>query len=106
MSGVRESGNPNWCGGWGSASRPCSNFWTIWCRTAWSSGRLTPEYRRGKLIVFTAAGRKLLADFNRVKRAIEARYREVLGPKRFAEFMAMLDSSTGGHEVPWRFRLP
>lgn len=47
--------------------------------------------RRGKLIVFTSAGRKLLADSNRVKRAIEARYREVLGPKRFAEFMAMLD---------------
>jgi DNA-binding MarR family transcriptional regulator len=50
-----------------------------------------PEDRRGKLIVFTAAGRKLLADSNRVKRAIEARYREVLGPERFAEFMTMLD---------------
>jgi len=49
------------------------------------------EDRRGKLIVFTAAGRKLLADSNRVKRGIEARYRDVLGPKRFAEFMEMLD---------------
>jgi hypothetical protein len=45
------------------------------------------EDGRSKLIVFAAAGRKLLADSNRVKRAIEARYREVLGPKRSAEFV-------------------
>jgi DNA-binding MarR family transcriptional regulator len=49
------------------------------------------EDRRGNLIVFTAAGRKLLADANRVKRAIEARYRAVLGPDRFSEFMSMLE---------------
>jgi DNA-binding MarR family transcriptional regulator len=52
--------------------------------------RPDPGDRRGKLIVFTAAGRKLLADANRVKRGIEARYREYLGPKRFAELTATL----------------
>ena len=53
------------------------------------------EDGRGRLIVFTAAGRRLLADANTVKEAIEARYRDVLGPKRFAEFVAMLEELNG-----------
>ena len=48
--------------------------------------------RRGKLIVFTAAGRKMLADSNRVKQDIEARYRAELGEARFAEFVDMLQA--------------
>ena len=46
--------------------------------------------KRGKLIVFTAGGRKMLADSNRVKQDIEERYREVLGDRRFADFLTML----------------
>ena len=53
------------------------------------------EDGRGRLIVFTAAGRRLLADANTVKEAIEARYRDVLGPKRFAELVAMLEELNG-----------
>jgi DNA-binding MarR family transcriptional regulator len=47
--------------------------------------------RRSKLIVFTGRGRKMLADSNRVKQEIEARYRAVLGEARFADLLAMLD---------------
>lgn len=49
-----------------------------------------PGDRRGKLIVFTAAGRKLLADANVVKQGIEDRYRAVLGDERFRQLMEML----------------
>ena len=46
---------------------------------------------RSKRIVFTTAGRRFLGDANKVKRAIEASYRQVLGTERFAAFVAMLE---------------
>ncbi len=46
---------------------------------------------RSKRIVFTAAGRRFLGDSNKVKRAIEANYREVLGAERFAALVGMLE---------------
>lgn len=49
-----------------------------------------PEDRRGKLIVFTKAGRKLLADANLVKLEIERDYRAVLGDARFEALMRTL----------------
>ncbi|MCB1489612.1 MAG: winged helix-turn-helix transcriptional regulator [Bauldia sp.] len=49
-----------------------------------------PEDSRARRIVFTAAGRRMLADSNRVKKRIEADYRSVLGAERFRDFMAML----------------
>ncbi|MCB1503062.1 MAG: MarR family transcriptional regulator [Bauldia sp.] len=48
------------------------------------------EDKRGRLIVFTATGRRMLADSNRVKQDIEEGYRKALGERRFADFMAML----------------
>ena len=49
-----------------------------------------PGDRRGKLIVFTGAGRKLLADANVVKQGIEESYRAALGNGRFRQLMQML----------------
>lgn len=49
-----------------------------------------PDDRRGKRIVFTAAGRKLLAEANVVKRRIEDDYRAVLGDRRFDALMDVL----------------
>lgn len=54
-----------------------------------------PGDSRGRLIVFTAAGRRLLADSNRMKQEIEADYRAVLGEKRFRDFMDMLAELNG-----------
>ena len=52
--------------------------------------KLDPTDRRGNLIVFTGAGRKLLADANIVKRRIEESYRATLGDERFRQLMQML----------------
>src|SRR6185437_13997376 len=47
-----------------------------------------PADARGKLVVLTARGAEAIHAGNRVKRAIEARYRQKLGAERFA---ALLD---------------
>ncbi len=52
--------------------------------------RPDPRDSRARLIVFTVAGRRMLADSNLVKERIEAEYRSVLGEKRFRAFMEML----------------
>jgi DNA-binding MarR family transcriptional regulator len=49
-----------------------------------------PEDRRGKLIAFTGAGRKFLADANIAKRRIEAEYRAALGDRRFGQLVDAL----------------
>ncbi|MEZ5668675.1 MAG: MarR family winged helix-turn-helix transcriptional regulator [Alphaproteobacteria bacterium] len=43
-----------------------------------------PDDRRGRIVVFTAAGLRALADANTVKRRIEADYRAQLGDAAFA----------------------
>ncbi|MCB1494568.1 MAG: winged helix-turn-helix transcriptional regulator [Bauldia sp.] len=52
--------------------------------------RPDPEDSRARRIVFTAAGRRMLGDSNRVKKRIEDDYRSVLGEKRFRALMDML----------------
>lgn len=54
-----------------------------------------PEDARGKLVMLTPKGAAALRDSNRVKRAIEARYRSVLGECDFAAFMDALEKLGG-----------
>lgn len=42
-----------------------------------------PADARGRILVFTARGRRALADANVVKRRVEAAFRSKLGPQRF-----------------------
>ena len=55
-----------------------------------------PDDARGKLVMLTAKGAAALRDSNRVKRAIEMRYRSVLGESTFAVFMDALEKLSGG----------
>ena len=50
-----------------------------------------PADGRGKLVRLTARGIASIVAGNEVKRQIEARYRERIGPERFAVLMAALD---------------
>ncbi len=52
--------------------------------------RPDPDDRRGRIVVFTAAGRKLLADANAVKRRVEADFRWELGESAFKNLTAAL----------------
>ena len=52
--------------------------------------RPDPDDRRGRIVVFTAAGRKLLADANAVKRRVEADFRRELGETAFKNLTAAL----------------
>ncbi len=49
-----------------------------------------PDDRRGRIVVFTQAGLRVLEDANVVKRRIESKYRGRLGESQFSRFMAML----------------
>ena len=49
-----------------------------------------PADARGKLVMLTGKGAAALRDSNRVKQAIEERYRLVLGDRQFAAFIEAL----------------
>lgn len=49
-----------------------------------------PEDGRGRIVVFTARGRAVLADANSVKRQIEERFRHRLGPEHFRALVGAL----------------
>lgn len=53
--------------------------------------RTNPDDRRGKILLFTRKGQRVLADANEVKVEIQSRYRAKLGAARFAAFMAALE---------------
>lgn len=50
-----------------------------------------PADGRGKLVRLTARGVASIVEGNEVKRQIETRYREQIGPQRFAVLQAALD---------------
>ncbi len=49
-----------------------------------------PADGRGRIVVFTERGRKVLGDANTVKRRVEAEFRTALGPTRFRQLMEAL----------------
>lgn len=51
--------------------------------------------RRGKIVRYTAKGLSALRDGDRIKREIERRYAERIGPDRFAALMDALRALTG-----------
>jgi DNA-binding MarR family transcriptional regulator len=59
--------------------------------------RPDPKDRRGKVVVFTAAGHRMRRDANAVKRRIEKRYRTLLGDDRFAQLLNILNELRGSH---------
>ena len=49
-----------------------------------------PEDGRGRIVVFTARGRQVLADANAVKQRVEERFRRKLGAERFRQLVGAL----------------
>ena len=49
-----------------------------------------PDDGRGRIVVFTARGRQVLADANAVKQRVEERFRRKLGAERFRDLVAAL----------------
>ncbi len=49
-----------------------------------------PEDGRGRIVVFTARGRRVLADANGIKRRVEERFRRKLGAERFRQLVGAL----------------
>lgn len=52
--------------------------------------RADPEDRRGKIVVFTDKGLEAQADANRIKREVEAAFRDKLGAQDFAKLDELL----------------
>ena len=50
-----------------------------------------PEDGRGRIIVFTQHGRRVLGDANTVKKRVEERFRRKLGAERFRALVAALN---------------
>lgn len=60
-----------------------------------------PADGRGRIVVFAARGRKVLADANTVKRRVEADVRAKLGEKRFGNLMTALGALNAGEDGPF-----
>jgi DNA-binding MarR family transcriptional regulator len=63
--------------------------------------RPDPADRRGRIVVFAAAGKQALADANLVKRQVESDFRKRLGPERLKSLSEALKIINHGQKGPF-----